>query len=500
MKLTLITCALGAAGLTPALQGALGDPPAPQATPAPKAVVLPGVPVAAPTVTVPGQAIVQGHPVPAQAPLVVKGQLLPDRRGIALAPVVPGAPLPTNRVVTGFRVGQDDLARDADRLKEEIDRLRAELANVRKELKGRAKGKKKESKKSTERRLRVEYERAAEMEAKAQKRRQEMEERRAEMEERRREVELRVIERREEARERANERREEALERREEALERAEEIREEAMERAEEARDRAEQARERAAEMAERARVIAVEQLHQHVGEHGDGEHDFFVFEADHDGEGHDHGDHDVFVFEGDGDEDENVVFRWRTSDGEEKSGHKFWAGAVKGSAKPRFFGGQGQTGAWHTGGKVEVGGPNTFNITVEDGDVHIHTNGTSTITTTTKTSKSSGKSGGQSSSSLFGLSAPKGASEGTRIFARVMTENGEDPLCELKVNGQSIDVSGIEGLVEGIAAIEVEGLEGIVEGLDIEASISEAIGGLEGLENLKGLAILEPTAQHVLL
>ena len=500
MKLTLATCALGALGLTPALHGALGDPVAPL----PQVPAVPAVAPAAPVVL----------PALAQA--------------LASTPLAPAAPAEPY-VALLRQDSRRNIERDAAKLKSEIDRLRAELSAMQQELNGakraerkkaakakkpakvkkgkKPEGKSREGKES--RRGVIDFtgaepsvERVNEQRANVKRTvegartqivelREVAEGRRARANELRgafkgrfvRQGELR--ERAEEMRERAEEMREHAEERREEAMEHAHEIREEAMEHAHEIREEAmerelemiEEAMERKLEVAEGLHEQKVE-LHSHAK---DGAKVKWITEG---------GPTPKWITK------EGIKGKVFAVHGEPTGAHVFHMapGSKSGHDVPAPV----VTGSFRSGGHIDAGGPNSFNIHVEDGDVHIHTHGGSSITTS-KGQLHPGVVKGLNTNAkknlFFGEASPgphEADEHQVHLFTHMDAENGEKHKFEVNINGTEIDLSEIlAGIGTGDAefpmAIAVEAL-GELGGL-VEL---KSLMNLKDLENIKGLEALE--------
>ncbi|QDV09789.1 hypothetical protein Poly30_53490 [Planctomycetes bacterium Poly30] len=463
MKLTLATCALGALGLTPALHGALEDPVAP----------APPVPLLPPVV---GLASVPRASVPLA--------------NVPLAPAPPATPY----VALLRQDGQQGLEKDAARLKEEIARLRKELDAMQKEMKnagrgeprGRAEGGR--SAESRQRDSRAEEKRAIEREFVEERARSE--EQRARSEEQRARLE--------EQRERVEEMRERAMEEREEARERLEEMREEAMERAEEAR---EEAMERSEEARERSKEALKVWTKSMKGRVKDGSHATFEWKTD-EGE-----EIEAVILrleeEANGDTEhvieEIIEQRVIGTKGQKPQVFRFKSGGP--GSGPRPFGMDGGPGSGGTGAGIRAGGPNTFNIHVEEGDVHIHTSGGSSITTS-KGMRFPGAVQGLKTSTgnvFFGATPPVPALPGrpheaesheVHVFGRAEMKTGEEPIFSVNINGKELDLSELEGFFSAAAGEEGEFPFGMVLG-EIADMDFEALGAtidLEALEALEGL------------
>lgn len=511
MKLTLATCALGALGLTPALHGALGDP----VVPLPQAPAAPAVAPAAPVVL----------PALAQA--------------LASTPLAPAAPAEPY-VALLRQDSRRNIERDAAKLKSEIDRLRAELSAMQQELNGAKRAERKKAAKGQKakkpeagpptrkesRRVinftggkpsveRVTVGGAAEAtRAQAEALREFAETRRQRMGNLRGAVEGRVVrqgelrERAEEMRERAEEMREHAEERREEAMEHALEIREEAMEHAHEIR---EEAMEREFEMIEEAmerKLEAAEELHEQKVEL----HRVMIGHAK-------DGAKVKWITEG------SPTPKWITKEGikgkvfavhgEPTGAHVFHMapGSKSGHSVPAPV----VTGSFRSGGHIDAGGPNSFNIHVEDGDVHIHTHGGSSIMTS-KGQLHPGVVKGLNTNAkknlFFGEASPgphEADEHQVHLFTHVDAENGEKHKFEVNINGTDIDLSeilagigtgdaefpmaiavGALGELGGLVELQnLESLEGLIKLKDLEnikgLEALEALGALEGLEALGG-------------
>lgn len=536
MNLTLISCALGALGLAPALHATLGDPQAP----------APQVP-AAPT------------PIASVASVVSLAS--------PLAPVAPAAPF------VAVLAAQDDhdLAKDAAHLKDEISRLRKELKAMQRELKsarGRGSNKLREVRKVREvreRRRASGEEEQAEIEALIQlsdRASARGDVRRAAVERELKEIKkqhLRHGADAERLREHAELMRERAHEHRESAREIAEEHRESIREMAEGRREallelkgahrdvhleRAKMIRGRAIEIAEEAHEDA-----EHAHEHAKDVHARILkIKGSSKGLPGAFWDHAPKVIVGHADADGSL--EWISEDGEEHLQHFMDPNAntdgnhvfkriikskgAKGSKSARILylsdeqaeGPRGEKGlkkvielndgghftfdistdapdALHVlradkniskyfqdggkdavkhfvhGGRIDAGGPNSFNIHVEDGDVHIHTHGTSSFSTTKSTSCDTSEcdapDAGAKGNTRFGIihADPKQGAvfaipgmddeHEIRVFAGAHFGNDDEPAFALNINGADIDVSNITDLL-GNLNVELEGLEGLVD------------------------------------
>ena len=165
-----------------------------------------------------------------------------------------------------------------------------------------------------------------------------------------------------------------------------------------------------------------------------------------------------TFEWSGDKDEDASYFF----NPGDKEDGHKR-------VLKREFIGTKGQFPS--VGGKVEVGGPNTFHIHVERGDVHIHTNGASSITTSTSKHSTTSKSS-------------KAAPPSPQFFAKAWMQDGAKPSFEMKFNGQPLEFDNLESILGAVGA----GMSGLDVDIDFEhlTDIQGFVGNLEGaLENL---------------